>query len=247
MASEASSVNRFFHALLDVILPPICHICRSFIPNAGNLHICPTCRDRLPLVSSPLCVICGIPFTGTGSDHRCGACLTHPPHFDTARAHFLYEGALRDLIHSFKYNQNTKLRYPLALLTLEGVSELLPDHNPNLIIPVPLHRSRLRQRGFNQAVLLGRVLSRQLSLPMLTDVLVRTRSTEPQIELSAAERRLNVKGAFKVRKPDRVAGKRILLLDDVMTTGSTMDECAKELKRAGADVVIAATIARTAR
>jgi ComF family protein len=247
MASEVSSVKKFLHEILDVILPPSCHICHSFIPNAGKLHICPTCRDRLPLVSSPLCTICGIPFTGTGDDHRCGACLTHPPHFDTARAHFLYEGAIRDLIHSFKYNQRTQLRYPLALLTLEGVSGFLPDHDPHLIVPVPLHRSRLRQRGFNQAVLLGRVLSRQLSLPMLTDALARTRSTEPQIELSAAERRLNVKGAFTVNMPDQVAGKRVLLLDDVMTTGSTMDECAKELKRAGADMVIAATIARTAR
>ncbi len=240
-------VKQFFHALLDVFLPPICHICHDFIPNAGTLHICPTCRDRLPLVSSPLCPVCGIPFIGTGGDHGCGACLIHPPHFDTARAPFLYEGAIRDLIHSFKYNQQTHLRSPLALLTLEGVSGFLSDHEPHLIVPVPLHRSRLRQRGFNQAVLLGRVLSRRISLPMVPDVLVRTRPTEPQIELSAAERRLNVKGAFAVGRGDHVAGKRILLLDDVMTTGSTMDECAKELKKAGAATVIAATIARTAR
>lgn len=240
-------VKQFFNALLDVLLPPICHICHAFIPDAGKLHICPNCRDRLPLVSSPLCPICGIPFVGTGSDHRCGACLTHPPHFDSARAHFLYEGPIRDLIHSYKYNQRTHLRYPLALLTLEGVSRFLTDQNPHVIVPVPLHRSRLRQRGFNQAVLLGSVLSRQLSLPMLPDALVRTRPTEPQIELSAAERRLNVKGAFSVNRTGLVAGKRILLLDDVMTTGSTMDECAKELKKAGADMVIAATIARTAR
>lgn len=240
-------VKQFLHALLDVILPPICHICRSFIPNAGKLHICPDCRDRLPLVSSPLCPICGIPFIGPGDNHHCGACLAHPPHFDTARAHFLYEGAIRDLIHTYKYNRQTHLRYPLALLTLEGMSGFLADQDPHLIVPVPLHRSRLRQRGFNQAVLLGNVLSGQLALPMQPDALVRTRPTEPQIELSAAERRLNVKGAFTVNRRYPVAGKRILLLDDVMTTGSTMDECAKELKKAGAGVVIAATIARTPR
>jgi ComF family protein len=240
-------VKQFLNMLLDVILPPICHICRSFIPNAGALHICPTCRERLPLVASPLCSICGIPFIGTGGDHRCGACLTHPPHFDTARARYLYEGPIRDLIHSFKYSQLTHLRHPLALLALEGVSGLVSEHDPHLIVPVPLHRSRLRQRGFNQAALLGRVLSRRLSLPMLPDALVRIRPTEPQIKLSAAERRTNVKGAFTVKRPALIAGKRILLLDDVMTTGSTMDECAKELKKAGADGVIAATIARTAR
>ena len=241
------SVTQFFHALLDIVLPPICHICHSFIPDAGALHICPACRDRLPVVSSPLCPLCGIPFIGTGNDHRCGACLTHPPYFDTARAPYLYEGPIRDLIHSFKYNQRTHLRYPLALLTLDGLSRLVPDGQPQLIVPVPLHRSRLRQRGFNQAVLLGRVLSRRLSLPMLPDALVRIRPTEPQITLSATERRVNVKGAFRVNRPGRIAGTRILLLDDVMTTGSTMDECAKELKKAGAESVVAATIARTAR
>ncbi len=240
-------VKQLFHALLDVILPPICHICHSFIPNAGTLHICQTCHDRLPLVSLPLCTLCGIPFSGTGNDHRCGACTLQPPHFDSARAHFLYEGPIRDLIHAFKYNRKTHLRYPLALLVLEGISGVIADHDPNLIVPVPLHRSRLRQRGFNQAVLLGRVLSRHLALPMAPAALVRTRATEPQIELSAAERRANVRGAFAVKEPERIAGKSILLLDDVMTTGSTMDECAKELKKAGASAVIAVTIARTAR
>jgi ComF family protein len=240
-------VKQLLNALLDVILPPLCHICHTFIPNAGSLHICPTCRDLLPLVSSPLCPVCGIPFVGAGGDHRCGSCTTHPPHFDAAHANFLYEGAIRDLIHSFKYHRNTHLRYPLALLTLEGLNATVSKHTPHLIIPVPLHRSRLRQRGFNQAVLLGSELSRRLSLKMLPDALVRVRQTEPQIELTATERRLNVKGAFSVKKGDLVTGKRILLLDDVMTTGSTMDECAKELKKAGADVVIAVTAARTAR
>lgn len=242
-----NSVRQFIHGLLDVILPPVCHVCRSFIPNAGKPHICQTCRERLPLVLPPLCPVCGIPFIGAGSDHQCGACLARPPYFDAAMARFLYEGAIRDMIHSFKYNQQTHLRYPLALLTLEGMDRILAGHDPHLIVPVPLHRSRLRQRGFNQAVLLGRVLSRHLSLPMLPDTLARTRPTEPQIKLSATERRLNVKGAFAVNRPDMVVGKRILLLDDVMTTGSTMDECAKELKNAGAEAVIAATIARTAR
>jgi len=240
-------VKRFFTALLDVFLPPICHICHSFIPNADTLHICPVCRERLLPISSPLCPTCGIPFLGTGDDHRCGACLIHPPHFDAARSAFLYEGAIRDLIHSFKYNQQTQLRYPLALLTLEVAFGIMQNHDLDILIPVPLHRSRLRQRGFNQAVLLGRVLSHHLLIPMRFDILARTRRTEPQVELSAAERRHNVKGAFSVHKPDTIIGRRILLLDDVMTTGSTMDECAHELKKAGASTVIASTIARTAR
>jgi ComF family protein len=242
-----NNVKQLFHALLDVILPPICHICHSFIPNAGTLHICPTCYDRLPLVLSPLCPLCGIPFAGTGDDHPCGACTLQPPHFNAARAHFLYEGPIRDLVHAFKYNRNIHLCYPLALLALEGTCGVPAVTDLNLIVPVPLHRTRLRQRGFNQAVLLGRILSRRLALPMMPDALVRTRATEPQIELSAAERGENVRGAFSVKRPVSISGKRILLLDDVMTTGSTMNECAKELKRAGAFAVIAVTIARTAR
>ena len=241
------AVKQLFHALLDVLLPPICHICHAFIPNAGTLHICPSCHDRLPLVVSPFCTLCGVPFAGSGDNHYCGQCSIQPPHFDAARANFLYEGPIRDLIHAFKYNRNTHLRYPLALLALEGIGGLPADTNPDLVVPVPLHRSRLRQRGFNQAVLLGRVLSRHLVLPMVPDALVRTRATEPQIELSAAERRVNVKGAFSVKRPVSISGKRIILLDDVMTTGSTMDECAKELKKAGALTVTALTIARTAR
>ena len=234
-------------ALLDFLFPPLCHICRSFIPDAAELHICPVCRERLPLVISPHCTVCGIPFAGVGDDHTCGQCLTHPPHFDCARAHLLYEGAARDMIHSFKYQHRTHLRRPLALLALEGLTGFIKELAPDAIIPVPLHRSRLRNRGFNQAVLLGDIFSARLSIPMLPNGLVRNRQTEPQIELSADERRNNVKGAFTPARPADITGKRLLLLDDVMTTGSTVDECAKELKRAGASCVIVITVARTDR
>lgn len=240
-----SNVKRFFQALLDVFLPPVCHICRSFIPDAGTVHICPECRDLLPLVLPPRCSVCGIPFAGTGGSHCCGACLTRPPHFDAARSRFLYEGPIRTLIHSFKYSHRTHLCRPLAHLALESADEYV-SHEPQLIIPVPLHRSRLRERGFNQAVLIGGVLSHGLAIPMLPDALARTRPTEPQVKLSADARRTNVRGAFSVTRPETVAGRRILLLDDVMTTGSTLDECAKELKNAGAAAVLAVTVARTA-
>lgn len=246
MQTTAGPVKQLLTALLDVIIPPLCHICRSYIPNAGELHICPACRLRLPPVSSPLCPLCGIPFIGAGSDHRCGVCLSSHPHFDGAFAPFLYEGPIRDLIHSFKYDRHTHLRHPLALLALEGANSFM-EHHPQLIIPVPLHVSRLRQRGFNQATLIGKTMSKMLALPMLPDAIVRTRPTEPQINLSAAERRVNVQGAFAVKKSDWIAGKRVLLLDDVMTTGSTMDECSKVLKKAGATAVFAGTVARTAR
>ena len=240
-------MKQFISAMLDFIFPPLCHICRSFIPDAGELHICRTCRENLPLVSSPLCTVCGIPFVGAGDDHICGRCLTNPPHFDYARAHLLHEGSARNLIHAFKYQYKTHLRRPLTLLALEGVAGFIAEQKPDAIVPVPLHRLRLRRRGFNQAVLLGKFFSARLSLPMLTKGLLRIRQTEPQIELSGEERRNNVKGAFAVSDPVCIKGKRILLLDDVMTTGSTVNECAKELKKAGALSVIVITVARTAR
>jgi len=240
-------VKPFIKAVLDFLSPPLCHICRSFIPGAGELHICTECRDRLPLVKPPLCTICGIPFIGAGGNHICGQCQTQPPHFDSALAHLLYEESARDLIHTFKYSHKTHLRRPLALLALEGLTEFISDRTPDVIIPVPLHRSRLRSRGFNQAVLLGELFSSRLSLPMLTDGISRTRQTEPQIELSADDRRINVKGAFAVNRLGGILEKRILLLDDVMTTGSTVNECAKVLKKAGAASVVVVTLARTAK
>lgn len=240
-------MKQFISAMLDFIFPPLCHICRSFIPDASELHICRACRENMPLVVSPLCTVCGIPFAGAGDDHICGRCLTNPPHFDYARAHLLHEGSARHLIHAFKYRYKTHLRRPLTLLALEGVAGFIAEQKPDLIVPVPLHRLRLRRRGFNQAVLLGKFFSARLSLPMRTKGLLRIRQTEPQIELSGEERRSNVKGAFAVSDPVCVNGRRILLLDDVMTTGSTVNECAKELKKAGALSVIVITIARTAR
>lgn len=239
-------MKRFIPALFDFLFPPLCHICRSFIAGAGKLHICPTCREQLPPVISPFCTICGIPFAGTGDDHICSRCLSDPPYFETARAHLLYEGAARDMIHSFKYQYKTHLRRPLALLTLEGLANFITDQKPDVIVPVPLHRSRLRSRGFNQAVLLGTVFSAQLSIPMLVNGLARIRQTEPQIELSADQRKDNVKGAFAIARPADITGKRVLLLDDVMTTGSTVNECSKELKKAGADSILVITVARTA-
>lgn len=151
------------------------------------------------------------------------------------------------MIHSFKYQHKTHLRRPLALLALEGLTGFIVEQSPDLIVPVPLHRSRLRKRGFNQALLLGNILSDRLSIPMLPAGLARIRQTEPQIELSAEQRRSNVKGAFTSTRPPDIAGRRILLLDDVMTTGSTVDECSKELQKAGASSTIVVTVARTGR
>jgi ComF family protein len=148
------------------------------------------------------------------------------------------------MIHSFKYYNKTHLRRPLALLTIRHLADFMTSVTADLIMPVPLHRARLRSRGFNQAVLLGEIISRNNNIPMDRDNLKRTRWTEPQVNLSANERRTNVKDAFSVRDAARVQGSSILLLDDVLTTGSTVEECARVLKSAGAARVSVITVAR---
>jgi ComF family protein len=234
-----------FRALLDIIFPPRCHACRAFIPQGGELHLCTVCQGELHLISSPLCTHCGTPFaTPDGMDHPCGDCLTSPPRYTAARAALSFDGVTRDLIHRFKYGGKVHLSRPLTLLAAGALSPVVASWEAELLLPVPLHRRRLRQRGFNQAILLGRSLAKGWGLPLLVNNLRRTRWTEPQVTLTAAQRELNVRGAFALADPAAVQGKRILLVDDVYTTGSTVGECSKVLRLAGAEAVYVITVAR---
>ncbi|RII28733.1 MAG: amidophosphoribosyltransferase [Geobacter sp.] len=232
-------------AFLDILFPPLCHICRTFIPGAGPLHICAGCREAITPISSPLCDLCGMPFvTIGGSDHRCGACSLSPPRFDSARAATRFDGPIREMIHRFKYDRRVQLARPLGLITSETLAPWIALTSADLVVPVPLHVRRLRQRGFNQAILIGQVLARQWQLPLDRTCLRRIRWTEPQVNLAATERAVNVRGAFAVSAPSRVEGRRVLLVDDVFTTGSTVAECARTLKGAGAAEVRVVTVAR---
>lgn len=243
---EGKTGKAFFSALLDFLFPPLCHVCGAFIPGAGRLHLCDSCRENMPLPGQPLCPICGIPFPGVGQDHPCGSCLKTPPHFRAARAALLHEGPGRDLIHAFKYNGRTELRRPLGLLLVERLSEFVAVWRPELIIPVPLHLRRLRGRGFNQALLLAELLAREWGIPLRRRLLKRVRWTDPQVSLAADQRRENVRNAFKVSDAALVADRRVLLVDDVFTTGSTVDECSRVLARAGSREVLVVTVSRVA-
>jgi len=237
-------VKSLLASALDLIFPPMCHVCSSFIPSAGNLHVCAACREQLTPLQSPLCSVCGIPFVGAGGDHLCGSCSAGSHSFDSARGAYAYEGAISDLIHAFKYQNKTHLRRPLAQLTIAVLPQLTSPSDHDLVLPVPLHRRKLSRRGFNQAVLLGEIIARHAGLPFDRYTLRRVRWTEPQINLKADERRANVKGAFEVTKPRLVEGLRLLLVDDVFTTGSTVEECSRVLKKAGAAAVDVITVAR---
>jgi ComF family protein len=232
-------------AFLDIIFPPRCHSCKEFIPDAGGLHLCAACMDAASMIVSPLCRICGAPFaTEGGSDHLCGGCLTSAPPFASARAAALFDGPVREMVHRFKYDRRVQLSRPLGLLTSHHLGEFAALASVELVIPVPLHVKRLRQRGFNQAVLIGEILAREWRVPISRGNLRRIRWTEPQVTLAAGERAANVRGAFAVSAPLTLQGKRIILVDDVYTTGSTVAECAGVLRKAGASAVFVVTVAR---
>ena len=230
-------------SLRELCFPAVCLLCQTGLPAFSAVHLCPACRAGIRVIEPPLCQCCGVEFSGAGDSHYCGPCLASPPHFSRARAIFRYDDGSAKLVHAFKYGGKTVGRATFCALAQEVVplADLSP---PELIIPVPLHAKRLKERGFNQALVLARILfpkERQRIAPRL---LVRTRWTEPQTALSGRERRQNLGGAFAIRQPERIYGRQILLVDDVFTTGTTLNECAKVLKAHGAVRVEALTLAR---
>lgn len=238
-------IPAFLFQFLNLLLPPRCHSCRGPLHGDEQIHLCGDCSDQLQPIVTPLCSCCGVPFaTADGIDHSCSACLRHPPTFTAARAAFVYDGPLRELIHRFKYEHQVRLRRPLGQLMAATLAPVVSDWQPDLLVPVPLYSKRLRERGFNQAILLATLLAKAWQIPLARTALYRIRWTIPQIELHHHEREANVRGAFAVPRPAIVEGKRVLLIDDVLTTGSTVAECARILKRAGARSVFVITLAR---
>jgi ComF family protein len=229
--------------LLDLLLPPRCHICRNAVSSDRPLHICSDCHAALPFILPPACSVCGIPMAGAGTDHPCGHCIATPPPYRAARAALSYQGACRDLIQAFKYRQKSHLRRPLGLLLAHSLKPFAEDQQPDLLVPVPLHVSRLRQRGFNQAVLLAEILSEQWHIPLLRQGLQRTRATTPQVALTRDQRICNLRDAFQTADSKAIIQRRIMLVDDVFTTGSTLRECATVLLQAGCLEVSAVTVA----
>lgn len=233
-------------AFLDLFLPPYCYICRNRYYGDQPLHICPDCLKKLPVIDDGFCSICGIPFVADVATHPCGNCITNPPPYRAARAAFKHEGSVKEMIHRFKYNGETRLRRPLGLLVAENLEDFARGSSADLIAPIPLHRQRLKNRGFNQALLLAEILSEKWQIRLQRQLLVRTRQTIPQVELGRKQRLVNLHNIFAVRNQQLVADKTVILVDDVTTTGSTLREAATALKKAGAKKVLAVTISHAA-
>ncbi len=233
-------------AVFDLLLPPSCPTCEAPVDAPGLM--CAACFQGVTLLAEPLCRRCGAPFPhqGAGGPGRlCPACVQAPPVFGRARAALLYDSGAQRLILPLKYADRTELAFVLALHMARAGAELL--RAAELLVPVPLHRRRLFARRYNQAALLARAVGSRAGVAMLPDALVRLRATAPLGEMSAARRAAEVADAFAVR-PTRAAtigGRRVLLIDDVLTSGATADSCARALMAAGAaavDVLAAARV-----
>lgn len=235
-----------FKALLDIFFPPVCLLCRKRAVEKG---FCAACRALIEArrITGPLCIVCGTPFQSPKAlDHACGRCLEEKPAFHAARSAFIYDGPVLDTLHRFKYSGDVALAQPLARAVLGQIDLLTHDSGRLLVVPVPLYRGKLKERGFNQSLLLAREIARLKGYPLEVRGLKRARDTGQQVGLKAAERKRNVAGAFAVVDASLFKGRKALLVDDVATTGATLNECAKALRRAGAEVY-ALTVARAVR
>lgn len=236
--------------LLDIIYPPRCPLCGRFLSPIENCcaphHICEICLQALMPIAHPMCTVCGIPFsTPIGTDHLCENCLRKKPWYDFVRAPYLYSGPLMNAIQRFKYNSETHLSSSLGTLLSSFARECIPNPEDFVIVPVPLNRQRLRERGFNQSLLLAKVLASHLRTQLDYLSLIRRKYTRSQTGLGREERRKNVANAFAITSTKIFMDKNILLIDDVLTTGYTLNECSKVLKKYGALKVICLALART--
>lgn len=242
-----SACRRAGRSFLDLIYPPLCILCREPVNEPGSL--CAVCWSGLQFIDGPVCAACGLPFEiDPGENTLCGVCVARPPHFDGARAILRYDEASKKPVLALKHADRLDL-VPAFGRWLERTGRPF-FASCDMIVPVPLHRLRLWHRRYNQSAELARVVARATGLQAEPLLLERRKSTPSQGTMpSAKARRRNVLGAFSVPKPCRgqVRGKKILLIDDVLTTGATADACARALKRAGALSVYVLALARVVR
>lgn len=239
---------KILNAILNILLPPRCIKCGKIL--AGKNGLCAECFGKIRFISAPLCHRCGRPFLSDNNlkfraIQYCGECLRKKRFlFEMMRSAFIYDDESKNLILDLKFRDKTGYAETLSGLLYSAGADIWKE-NPDLIIPVPIHRLRLLQRRYNQSALLADFLAHKTQIPTDCRSLIRCRNTVPQVQLSGKARRNNLKQAFEVMKPQNIKGRKIVLIDDVSTTGSTLNECAKVLHKAGAAKIYALTLART--
>ena len=242
------SLSGWLQAALDFVFPAECVSCHGFLGDHRVALFCRLCWNTITPITATGCPKCGRPYPSEtilrqAPHFICGACRKAPPFFDRAAAAAYYEGVLQQAILQFK--QKTGLGKPLAQLMLTYLPQDLDVRQYHAILPVPLHKTRQRYRGYNQSALLAQYLARHFQIPLVVNNLIRIRATVPQWKIKGPkERRENVKNAFRVMNPTSLQDKQVILVDDVLTTGATVNECAKTLKEAGVKSVLVLTLSR---
>jgi ComF family protein len=232
-------------ALAQIFFPPVCYVCNEPVESLTDQCLCPSCLESIEHIVEPFCDQCGMPFPAASHTDSplCGQCLANPPAYKQARYGIVYTEIVRSAVVRFKYQKATYLARPLSNILLESFNEFYDAGHIDLITPVPLHVKRLRNRGFNQALLLAEQLAKRTGLDLERNVVRKMKDTRPQVGLKRAERNKNLRGCFRVHDPEIIRGRRVLIVDDVATTGTTVGEAAKTVMKAGAHEVAVLVLA----
>ncbi len=240
VAHTIASISR---AVLDLFYPPVCPGCGRDVAEEPDL-VCCDCWHELMYLTGPFCRKCGSPVESGVSVPECDQCPVPPPVYDLCRASVAYNDTMKSIIHAYKFDGRKRLSKPLSKLLLWGYRRYCSGVDLDAVLPVPLHPSRLREREFNQCTEMLRHLEESAGMSIEEDVIRRIRPTQPQSTLTGKERFANVAGAFEVKQPDAVCNRRILVVDDIITTGNTVSEIARVLKDAGASHVAILAVCR---
>lgn len=236
-------IKALYNSCLDLLFPKVCGVCQVVLDKSQSQSICEECSCGIRRIVPPFCSSCGMElYSQSGENYICGSCLKNPPPFETARSLYRYDDQMRTLITRLKYHKDTSVLATLGTLMREA--DLFEFSSCDYIVPVPLHKKRLQERGFNQALLLAKACFDAKDTGIHTSLLYRTVNTVPQVLLDAKTRRRSLNGVFRVNGSVAISGKSICLIDDVYTTGTTVSYCSRELVRGGADRVLVLTIAR---
>ncbi len=236
-----------FKGILDFVFPPVCSICGKTDSDSKYALLCDGCINEFKIIEEPFCTICGTPFISKEvENHPCSQCLKTRPYYNRSRSAGIYSGTLEDTIKTYKYKKVRSLFKPLSDFMFSRIEENFHEFSFDYVVPVPLSGKRLRNRGFHNAYLLAKTISEKRSIPVNFRNLIKFKDTKPQVELKFKERKTNILGSFKIMNTEMFKEKSILLIDDVYTTGNTLNECAKVLKKEGkAQRVECFTLAKT--
>lgn len=244
MLKIKSTLKETYLALLDLLYPEknVCFICDEHDSSANISHICYNCLQEMTFLKGPRCSICGKPLEKGYLQEKCHDCMQEEHYFAKAISPLEYTGRVKEAIYKYKYGKKSYMYRALGPLLVQALRDQSFD-DVDIITPVPLHKKKMAQRGFNQSELLAHYVSKSLNIPLNKKDLVRIRNTDIQNKLGKSERYKNIKGAFKVKNSQAFYGLTVLLIDDILTTGATVDECSRVLIKSGAQKVYVLTLA----